>query len=592
MKMSMKSMVVVCFAGCAMVASGVVEFADKTQSGTRDFWDASVWRESGAPTLPRDGAAVQVASYAQDLTLSVTGDVSIAMTDLMIKCGNRQAASGAGNRLTFDGDGHVFGVPDGKATYGNPPLRFEVYRDDLAKEACFLFCEQGKDTTAGTYRWTDPVFTLEADSAYRANLTFQKGVYDFFMPNGATNEGSVVIGDTAAASNPFTVTSTVSCASGTCLKASALRVSRIGNDNASVALAFDGATLNVAETYTQCGGCVTLTNGAVATAGTTTLNGGTLLVSGPETRVETGRLWVEAGATVSLADDGRLTLGTASGPTLVGRGTGGTGVLRLLGGVFDTSGQAVSVGASGPGKIVVSGGDHRFSGGDNFIGQGCDAELQVEGGRLYMTRVRMGQGAEGTALFRQTGGRCGDGDGSARPDGHSSWVRDSALRRAAGRRRDALLAPSLSLYAGSGQRLLGVGCRRDDVSRRWRNARADPGIDGGLAVHGLPRRGADWRKGTDARQSKRLGRVHSPGSGECGWGGWRMVPERAGDCQLRRRVPRGANVPERRNVEAGHRGDAAGDGAFYRSRGLPFVGGRGDGNVPQGIDDPWRHDRA
>lgn len=404
MKMSMKSMVVVCFAGCAMVASGVVEFADKTQSGTRDFWDASVWRESGAPTLPRDGAAVQVASYAQDLTLGVTGDVSIAMTDLMIKCGNRQAASGAGNRLTFDGDGHVFGVPDGQATYGNPPLRFEVYRDDLAKEACFLFCERGKDATAGTYRWTDPVFTLEADSAYRANLTFQKGVYDFFMPNGTTNTGSVVIGDTAAASNPFTVTSTVAFASGTCLKASALRVSRIGNDSASVALAFDGATLNVAEAYTQCGGCVTLTNGAVATAGTMTLNGGTLLVSGPETRVETGRLWIEAGATVSLADEGRLTLGTASGPTLVGRGTGGIGVLRLLGGVFDTSGQAVSVGASGSGKIVVSGGDHRFSGGDNFIGQGCDAEVLVEGGRLYMTRVRMGQGAEGTALFRQTGG--------------------------------------------------------------------------------------------------------------------------------------------------------------------------------------------
>ena len=404
MKMSMRFMVVACFAGCATVASGVVEFADKTQSGTRDFWDASVWREAGAPTLPRDGAAVQVASYARDLTLVVTGDVSIAMTDLMVKCGNRQAASGTGNRLTFDGDGHVFGVPDGKATYGNPPLRFEVYRDDLAKEACFLFCERGKDTTSGTYRWTDPVFTLEADSAYRANLTFQKGVYDFFMPNGATNAGSVVIGDTAAASNPFSVTSTVAFASGTCLKASALRVSRIGNDNASVALAFDGATLNVAETYTQCGGCVTLTNGAVATAGTTTLNGGTLLVSGPETRVETGRLWIEAGATVSLADEGRLTLGTASGPTLVGRGMGGIGVLRLLGGVFDTSGQAVSVGASGPGKIVVSGGDHRFSGGDNFIGQGCDAEVLVEGGRLYMTRVRMGQGAEGTALFRQTGG--------------------------------------------------------------------------------------------------------------------------------------------------------------------------------------------
>lgn len=404
MKMSMRFMVVACFAGCATVASGVVEFADKTQSGTRDFWDASVWREAGAPTLPRDGAAVQVASYARDLTLVVTGDVSIAMTDLMVKCGNRQAASGTGNRLTFDGDGHVFGVPDGKATYGNPPLRFEVYRDDLAKEACFLFCERGKDTTSGTYRWTDPVFTLEADSAYRANLTFQKGVYDFFMPNGATNAGSVVIGDTAAASNPFSVTSTVAFASGTCLKASALRVSRIGNDNASVALAFDGATLNVAETYTQCGGCVTLTNGAVATAGTTTLNGGTLLVSGPETRVETGRLWIEAGATVSLADEGRLTLGTASGPTLVGRGMGGIGVLRLLGGVFDTSGQAVSVGASGPGKIVVSGGDHRFSGGDNFIGQGCDAEVLVEGGRLYMTRVRMGQGAEGTVLFRQTGG--------------------------------------------------------------------------------------------------------------------------------------------------------------------------------------------
>ena len=403
---------------CGAVAFGS-EFSNKSGSGTRDFWAPTTW--SGG-TLPANGSFVQLASYAKELELTFSKDVDIAIDDLEIKCGNAQAASGNGNKLIFNGDGRIFCRPDYDGNNAAVPLRFEVYRNDLGADQKFLqftYDKKSGSATRGIYKWKDPVFTLEGFSDYSGLLTFVKGDYNFFDPNGEEVNTEATFGDN------LKINATTVFGPETTFRVWKVYLSRTdAADGQSNALIADGSTWDIdTEIQVRKGGYLAITNGATAALGKIAISGGQTLIAGEKTKVTTaeggsqsiGSLTVADGATLDMSGQ---TFTTSSGDFVVTNGAKVTlnehilkegATLHLAGGAYTDSSQASIGNGTGSGttaKIWVTGGTHRFNGGDTFIGRGYNAEVLVEGGSLYVNRFRTGQGTAPTkqVLIRQTGG--------------------------------------------------------------------------------------------------------------------------------------------------------------------------------------------
>ncbi len=388
-----KRIVATVLVGCSLSCVAVTsEFASKGSSGPRDFWDKKTWNKG---LLPEDGNQVQMASYAQELTLNFSRDVNLAMHILEIKCGNAQAASGDGNRLFFNGDGRVFGTPDAESAYGNIPVRFVVYRNDNGTDARFLQnARDAADLSRGTYRWTNPVFTLDGFEDYSARLTFLKGDFNFYDPNGTTLNSPLTFGDNQA------INATTVFSPGVSLKASKIVLSQADAAQGKDALVFDGATLEVSGALEMLSGAaLALTNGAAAKLGNLSQKGGSALVSGVATTMTVTNRHTQTDGTFVVSDGATVRTKNAE--------IYGKAQMLLSEGAYTCSGSAsIGVGSADVARIRVTGGNHRFEDGDTYLGKGCNAEILVEGGSLYAPRFRMGSVAKptNTAVLRQTGG--------------------------------------------------------------------------------------------------------------------------------------------------------------------------------------------
>ena len=385
-----------CFRALALVLAAVwclpslaiSEMPGKRTTGKYDFWATKTWN-----ALPNDGDAVQIAAYSANVEMGFSKDVDLGMIYLDFKCGESVGAT-----LFFNGDRRVFGVKDVPAeatwSYNGTPLRFKEWiKNDTINNSDLSYMQATcSSTKLGSYKWTNPVFTVRCNEDWSITHDFTKGDYNFYDPNGTVlTDGKLTFGDAAA------VTSKVTFGPETSLQISDIVIGRNGGDPEKSVVVFDGSAVDVYRNLTvNKGGKLFVVGGASLTMH----KNGVGIVSHEGV--------VISNATVTISSECEMAMGGTDNPTLtleedgtflgdklaldMGHGDGKTATLNIRGGRMTVKG----------GNALMAG----YNGGSVTINQ--------SGGTFNPARMRLGRytaPATSTVKFVMTGGEYRDSAG-------------------------------------------------------------------------------------------------------------------------------------------------------------------------------------